>query len=94
MLWDSTPSHVSRLRRGAVRPSQPTEDERSSGQSSMADHAMCLFAVADFKPERPPRAAKSCLVSLHRLDAEPDWEDNTGWSGTSKQVRTRKPFEP
>jgi hypothetical protein len=28
------------------------------------------------------------------LDAGPEWEDNTGWSGTSKQVRSRKPFEP
>ena len=29
-----------------------------------------------------------------RLDPEAKWEDNRRWSGTSKQVRTRKPFEP
>jgi len=28
------------------------------------------------------------------LDGEPESEDNTHWSGSSKQVRTRKPFEP
>ena len=28
------------------------------------------------------------------LDARGEWEDNTGWSGTSRQVRTRTPFEP
>jgi len=28
------------------------------------------------------------------LDVRGQWEDNTGWSGTSKQVRTRTPFEP
>jgi hypothetical protein len=47
---------------------------------------------------RPRPATKdqgsSCLSNPQRLDAGPEWEDNTAWSGTSKQVRTRKPFEP
>jgi hypothetical protein len=63
-----------RLRRGAVRPIQPP-NMRAVPASRLWLIVLC--AVADFKPERPPRAAKSCLVSLHPLDAEPDWEDNT-----------------
>jgi hypothetical protein len=28
------------------------------------------------------------------LDVRGQWEDNTQWSGTSRQVRTRTPYEP
>ena len=78
-------------RRGTLRPRQATKEQGSSGQSYM-HHTILLPA--------PILDANSCYGHAilpeqpEQLDAGPEWEDNTGWSGTSKQVRTRKPFEP
>jgi hypothetical protein len=90
---DCAPGCVCRLRRGTLRPRQATKEQGSSGQSYVL-HIVPHFAVADFKLEQLLAGSQSCLSNPQRLDAGPEWEDNTGWSGTSKQVRTRKPFEP
>jgi hypothetical protein len=71
----------------------PSNEQGSSGQSYVL-RIVPRFAVADFRLEQLLAATQSCLSNPQRLDAGPEWEDNTGWSGTSKQVRTRKPFEP
>jgi hypothetical protein len=91
----SGPSHISRrtLPPRRLRPHQATKEQGSSGQSYVL-HIVPHFAVADFKLEQLLAGSQSCLSNPQRLDAGPEWEDNTGWSGTSKQVRTRKPFEP
>ena len=86
-------SFFNALRELLHRPRQATKELGSSGQSYVL-HIVPHFAVADFKLEPLLAGSQSCLSNPQRLDAGPEWEDNTGWSGTSKQVRTRKPFEP
>jgi hypothetical protein len=93
MLLHCAPGCVCRLRRGTLRPRQATKEQDSSGQSYVL-HIVPHVAVADFRLEQLLAGTQSCLSNPQRLDAGPEWEDNTGWSGTSKQVRTRKPFEP
>jgi hypothetical protein len=81
------------MKLASAMPSNPSNEQGSSGRSYVL-RMVPRFAVADFRLEQLLAATQSCLSNPERLDAGPEWEDNTGWSGTSKQVRTRKPFEP
>jgi hypothetical protein len=48
--------------------------------------------IGRFIPLNPRDGAE--LAFPASLDVRGEWEDNREWSGTSRQVRTRTPFEP